>query len=1295
MNRMTRKFRAISYTLAFTAMLVLALSITMIAAAESITVDNKIGSSADYTSIQAAVNGAHEGDTILVYPGTYKENVNVNVENISIRSFSGNPEDTVVNANNSEDHVFKVTAGSIEISGFTLTGAGGHDSHFSGVYLCNISEGNISYNILLDNYYGIYLNRSSSNILKSNNALENKFGICLANFSNYNVLSENSATENNYGIYLNESCRNTLTGHQVTKGNWGIYLKSSSNYNTLVDNNVIEATFFGISLFDSSNNKLTGNSAEGNYYGIYLVNSGSNTLESNSLWGNDYGFLAAGDSLNTNTVESNNLADGKPIYYLVNASGVVLDSTSNAGIVYLIDCKDIVVRDLVLKRNKYSIYLENTTNSSLENNTLLNNFYGIYLCSSGDNTLTENSALYNRYGIFLEGSWNNTLNKNTVTGSSFRGIWLYSSNNTFLTENMVSLNVYGIDLGNSSNSTMVSNFMWDNDYNFHAGIDTFINGYLYGDYLGTNNVSSSNLVDGKPIYYLVNISEAKLDSSSNGGTIYLINCKSILIKDQLLENEGNCLCIYNTTNSILENNTISNNYRGIVLWNSSWNSLVGNRISSNKYFGISLKDSRSNTIYNNYFCNMDNSKLEGANTGNFWNATKTAEVNIVEGAFIGGNFWGTPVESGFSQKNLEDADGDGICDVYYSIDEYNVDYLPLQSFLVQYLTYNAAGEPATFPSIWNCTNCDFFFHEIVNGVETENLTVSTIENREIGESELVYRTEIKPVKYRYQGESWSGQTYPVMGFFGNSFVPLRSVGEETWETQPDKLARLLVDSKDIYSLKTGEFIYLGKGYALEAKQVDVEGDKVWLEFTRDGEFIDDEIVSVGEGKNGDWIVDLDDVEDEDDVIVMGVHVKRILENDARYIIQIEGIWLIDFANAFTIEQDEDFGTLEVTSIGGNYLELKNKQPIILERNSVQEIGEGFNFKVLDSPELIYYPFKKVTVNLEENILLNNFYPLTSEISTTEGGVQEFSLNTSMSANITLLMNGAEVKSENSSTFLSYRNSTASKGIYYIQATARTEDEEARHSWIWIVNEKDGDDDGSNSNNNKKSGGSSSSGGGGGGSPEPASNVESKELAQAFVTNGNHVKFEFKENATCIGCVEFDAKRTFGKTTTIVEMLKGKSKIVLELPSRVVYKNVNIWVGNEGMGTPENIENALIGFKVEKGWIIENGIDLPAVTLYRYHDSVWNPLPTVMAGEDKEYFYFTAETPGFSPFAIAGENEEVSIIPEDELEAEDMGKGSVDEEVSAPEELKEKKSPGFGTTFAIGVLLSVLYILKRK
>ncbi len=46
---------------------------------------------------------------------------------------------------------------------------------------------------------------------------------------------------------------------------------------------------------------------------------------------------------------------------------------------------------------------------------------------------------------------------------------------------------------------------------------------------------------------------------------------------------------------------------------------------------------------------------------------------------------------------------------------------------------------------------------------------------------------------------------------------------------------------------------------------------------------------------------------------------------------------------------------------------------------------------------------------------------------------------------------------------------------------------------------------------------SSSGGGGGGSPEPARNVQTKEISQTFITNGKAVKFDFtkKRHLCCL------------------------------------------------------------------------------------------------------------------------------------------------------------------------------------
>ena len=63
---------------------------------------------ANFTSIQDAVDAASHGDTIIVYSGTYTENVDMNKDHLTIKS-EGGAETTIVQAADSNGHVFEVT----------------------------------------------------------------------------------------------------------------------------------------------------------------------------------------------------------------------------------------------------------------------------------------------------------------------------------------------------------------------------------------------------------------------------------------------------------------------------------------------------------------------------------------------------------------------------------------------------------------------------------------------------------------------------------------------------------------------------------------------------------------------------------------------------------------------------------------------------------------------------------------------------------------------------------------------------------------------------------------------------------------------------------------------------------------------------------------------------------------------------------------------------------------------------------------------------------------------------------
>ncbi|RXA17232.1 PGF-pre-PGF domain-containing protein [Methanosarcina sp. MSH10X1] len=280
-------------------------------------------------------------------------------------------------------------------------------------------------------------------------------------------------------------------------------------------------------------------------------------------------------------------------------------------------------------------------------------------------------------------------------------------------------------------------------------------------------------------------------------------------------------------------------------------------------------------------------------------------------------------------------------------------------------------------------------------------------------------------------------------------------------------------------------------------------------------------------------------------------------------------------------------------------------------------------------------------------------------------------------------------------------STAGTYTVSLTATDANGTSQAKAATITVINPYNPDDD--DKGRKHRSGG-----GGGGGSPEPARNVEIKELSQTHVASGKPVKFDFAKNATCIAYVSFDAKKTAGKTTTIAEQLKAKSTLTSNLSSGEVYKYFNLWVGNAGFVNEKNIENPVVCFKVEKPWLEDKDIDRNSIILNRYSDKKWSQLPVKPLKEDNKYMYFTAETPGFTHFAITGEAIEKDsgdeIEPENDTEElEYTGTTIADtEQKRNPEQETDKEEtegkitsiPGPGLLYTVVCILTV-YLSKKK
>jgi len=160
--------------------------------------------------------------------------------------------------------------------------------------------------------------------------------------------------------------------------------------------------------------------------------------------------------------------------------------------------------------------------------------------------------------------------------------------------------------------------------------------------------------------------------------------------------------------------------------------------------------------------------------------------------------------------------------------------------------------------------------------------------------------------------------------------------------------------------------------------------------------------------------------------------------------------------------------------------------------------------------------------------------------------------------------------------------------------------------------------------------------------EPEINIRIKEQCKQFVTKNSQIRFEFTKSDTCVNYINFYSKKTTETTVTTIEELKEKSFMASTKPEGEVYNNFNIKIGDGTFENPNNLKNAIIGFKVDKTWITENRINVNSIILQHYSGEIWNPLSTKKVDEDKDYIYFEASTPNFSPFAITARTNIMAI-----------------------------------------------------
>lgn len=313
------------------------------------------------------------------------------------------------------------------------------------------------------------------------------FSIRLEDIDMYIKISECQLTEaDTIGILLYEVFNVVIINNTITNTDIGIQLVYSIE-NTVVNNTLVDNRDYGINLEESSSNIIVNNTISNNQeYGIYLDSSQDNILIGNQLSNCSFYIWDTDEDYNLQKEVSNNLVNGKSLFYLQNMTNSVVPT--GVGQIVLVNCTNIEIINQEITKTTGAIIIANCNNIDINNNVLTNNFgsalllrdssnctifknnltynkkIAIDIYKSNDNLIINNTISYNDAdGIYVSQSTGNKIFNNTIDKNDNKGIFLHYSSLNILSNNIFSYNDhYGVALHYSPRNTIHKNDFIEN-----------------------------------------------------------------------------------------------------------------------------------------------------------------------------------------------------------------------------------------------------------------------------------------------------------------------------------------------------------------------------------------------------------------------------------------------------------------------------------------------------------------------------------------------------------------------------------------------------------------------------------------------------------------------------------------------------------------------------------------------------------------------------------------------------------------------------------------------------------------
>ena len=277
---------------------------------------------------------------------------------------------------------------------------------------------------------------------------------------------------------------------------------------------------------------------------------------------------------------------------------------------------------------------------------------------------------------------------------------------------------------------------------------------------------------------------------------------------------------------------------------------------------------------------------------------------------------------------------------------------------------------------WTPYNFEGFYYDIDDDVGTESLQAKISGGSKIEEKDLIYKTSPQPVKFKF--ENWG--KYDVIGFMADKYFA--GYNNETKFTDEEsainegQLRRVLRDSDDSQTIASGSVLSLEEGYELRIKQVDLNGNKVYLALAQDGKEVDSKVVTPSsdpEDKASNYMYKVD-MGSLKDVPIITAHIQSVFRSTESDLATVDAIFQVS-ENPESVEEGEIHGKMKVETLGTDGITMRNDGSISLGRGRIIDIMENLRIEVADSSKRLLAPIatktgegKEMTMSLPDGVV---------------------------------------------------------------------------------------------------------------------------------------------------------------------------------------------------------------------------------------------------------------------------------------------------------------------------------------